>query len=140
MGMAVKWQDWMDAVLRERYGDEKNAVLARDLGVSMRTVERHAGMLGFRKSEGFLERVSREGLRDIEYRRLCGERVGGFRKGEGRTGNVGSFRKGHHFCSEIEEKRVKAIRDRAWDERVRLMRGWERKTKWKMTGYENRGK
>lgn len=136
----MRWQEWMDAVLRERYADEKNAVLARELGVSLRSVERHAGMLGLRKSEAFLGRVSSEGLMEIAYRRLCGERVGGFRKGEGRKGNVGSFRKGHHFCSDVERRRIGAIRARAWDERVRAMRGWERKTKWKMSGYENRGK
>lgn len=130
----------MDAVLLERYADEKNTVLCEELGVSLRSVERHAGRLGLRKSEAFLERVSREGLMEIEYRRLCGEQVGGFRKGEGRKGTAGSFRKGHRFCSEVEKRRIGAIRARAWDERVRLMRGWERKTKWKMDGYENRGK
>lgn len=125
----------MDGVLRERYADEKNRVLSSELGVSVSSVERHAKVLGLRKSDAFLRKVSEEGLKEVEYRRLCGERVGGFRKGEGRKGTSGSFRKGHHFCSEIESKRVKAIRDRAWDERVREMRGWERKTKWKMTGY-----
>lgn len=130
----------MDAVLLERYADEKNRVLCSELGVSPRTLERHAGMLGLRKSGAFLRRVSEAGLREIEYRRLCGEQVGGTRKGEGRKGTAGSFRKGHRFCREVEERRVKAIRDRAWDERVRAMRGWERKTKWKMSVYENRGK
>lgn len=127
----------MDAVLLERYADEKNSVLCVELGVSERTLQRHAGNLGLRKSEAFLEMVSSEGLMEIEYRRMRGERVGGFRKGEGRKGTAGSFRKGHRFCSEVERRRVKAIQDRAWDERVRLIRGWERKTKWKMSGYEN---
>lgn len=120
----------MDAVLLDRYADEKNAVLCEELGVSMRTLERHANALGLRKSDAFLRMVSDEGLREVEYRRLCGERVGGFRKGEGRRGTAGSFRRGHRFSPEIEAKRVKSIRARAWDERVREMRGWAKKTKW----------
>lgn len=135
----MRWQEWMDGVLRKRYAGEKNALLAEELGVSLRTLERHAGRLGLRKSESFLRDVSREGLMEVEYRRLCGERVGGVRKGEGRKGTAGSFAKGHHFCGEVEARRVKAIRDRAWDERVRGMRGWERRTKWKMSDYGKNG-
>lgn len=130
------WQDWMDGVLRERYAVEKNAEIAGELGVSLRSVERHAKALGLEKSRGFLERVSRDGLREIEYRRMCGERVGGFRKGEGRKGTAGSFRKGHRFPEEVEARRIGAIRDRAWDERVRAIRGWARRTAWKMTAVE----
>jgi hypothetical protein len=45
------------------------------------------------------------------------------------------FEKGHRFDGEVEARRVKAIRDRAWDERVRIMRGVSRKTGWKMVDY-----
>ncbi len=130
----MRWQEWMDGVLRERYADERNSVLVDELGVSERTLQRHAKALGLGKSEAFLLMLREEGLRAVEYRRLCGERVGGFRKGEGRKGTAGSFRKGHRFDGEVEARRVKAIRDRAWDERVRMIRGWQRRTAWKMGG------
>lgn len=126
----MAWRVEWDLVLLERYADEKNAVLCKELGVSMRTLERHANALGLRKSDAFLRKVSEEGLREVEYRRLCGERVGGIRKGDGRKGTAGSFKKGHKFDAEVEARRVKAIRDRAWDERVREIRGWAKKTRW----------
>lgn len=130
----MRWQEWMDGVLRERYADEKNSALCDELGVSERTLQRHAKRLGLEKSGAFMEEASLAGLRKIEYRRMCGERVGGPRKGEGRRGTAGSFRKGHRFDAETEARRVKAIRARAWDERVRLIRGWARRTAWKMGG------
>ena len=117
--------DWV-----ERYADTANAVLAAELGVGLRTLVRWASKMGLRKSDAFLREVSRKGLMEIEYRRLCGERVGGFRKGDGHKGTAGSFRKGHRFEREIEEKRVKALRERAWDERRRALHGMEAKTRW----------
>lgn len=128
------WRDWMDAVLLERYASEGNASLAGELGVSKRTLERHASMLGLRKSAEFLEDVRRGALDVVAWMRACGRRCGGVRKGEGKA-TSGSFRKGHRFDGEVEAKRVKAIRDRAWDERVRAIRGMRRNTGWRMTDY-----
>lgn len=88
-----KWEPEWDQVLVERFADELNAVLAKELGCGERTLVRHARRLGLEKSESF--------------RRKAQERA----------------------------KRIKAIRDRAWDERVRIINGMSRKTGWKMVDY-----
>ena len=135
----MRWRDEWDAVLRERFADERNEDLARELGCGVRTLERHARALGLEKSSAFKERAkewSKAGAsRWYEYMRITGQKV--VRKGVcGRP-----FEKGHRFDAEVEARRVKAIRDRAWDERVRMMRGFTRKTGWKMVGYcEKAGK
>lgn len=129
------WTPEKVAVLVEKYAEARNEDLVAELGVSMRTIERKAKALGLKKSERFLRDASQRGLMEIEYRRMMGEQVGGFKKGDGHKGTPGSFKKGHRFTGEIEEKRVKACRDRAWDERVRLIRGFPRLTKWKMKNY-----
>lgn len=126
----------MDAVVIERYADEENCVLCEELGVCIRTLERHAVKLGVRKSAAFTERIQRkassEGLRTLEYMKITGKKV---KRGPGGKG----FKKGHHFDAETEARRVKAIRDRAWDERVRMIRGWTRKTRWKMADFSSCG-
>ena len=131
MGTSV-WKDWMDSVLLERYADEENAVLVKYLGVGLRTLERHAAKLGVKKSQEFMERrqrlASRGAVRWVEYMKVTGQKI---RKSPGGR----RFEKGHRFDEETEARRVKAIRDRAWDERVRLIRGWTRKTGWKMVDY-----
>lgn len=129
------WTPEKVAVLVEKYAETRNENLVAELGVSMRTIERKAKALGLKKSERFLRDASQRGLMEIEYRRMMGEQVGGFKKCDGHKGTSGSFKKGHRFTGEIEEKRVKACRDRAWDERVRLIRGFPRLTKWKMKNY-----
>lgn len=133
MGRGVKWTAEMDAVMRERFCDERNEVLARELGCGVRTLERHARLLGLEKSEAFMAR-SRErskacALRWYEYMRITGQKVGN----HGAPGR--KFEKGHHFDAGTEARRVKAIRDRAWDERVRIIRGFTRKTRWQMVDY-----
>lgn len=119
----------MEDVLREKFSSVRNADLERELGISNRTLLRHARRLGLEKSAAFLAEVSRRGLDTIEWMRLCGKRVGGYEKGT-HPGTAGSFRKGHKWDAGVEAKRVKAIRDRAWDERVREIRGMVPKTKW----------
>ena len=47
----------------------------------------------------------------------------------------GQWKKGHKFEGELEEKRVKALRDRAQDERRRMMHGMRRRTGWKMVEF-----
>lgn len=124
----VMWESWMDGVLLERYADTENAELAVELGVSVRSVERHAAALGLSKSERFLLDVRRRALDQVSYLRLIGRKIGGGKKG----GTPGSFKKGHRLSEEVERKRVKALQDLAWNERVRLIRGIPRKTRWKM--------
>ena len=127
-----RWERWMDEVVLERYADELNSVLCEELGVGLRTLERHAAKLGVRKSQEFVERrqrlASQGAVRWVEYMKITGQKI---RKSPGGR----RFEKGHRFPEEIEAKRVKAIRDRAWDERVRLIRGWTRKTGWKMVDF-----
>lgn len=127
------WTEEKDAVLVSRYADEKNADLARELGCGVRTVERHARKLGLEKSDAFRmrarERAKAGALMWYEYMRITGQKVGN----HGAPGR--KFEKGHRFSEEIEAKRVKAIRDRAWDERVRIIRGFTRKTRWPMVDY-----
>ena len=127
------WEQWMDAVLLERYADSSNAELCRELGVSERSLVRHARRLGVWKSAEHVAQTQRKAVRGsglwFEYMRLTGRKVGNH-------GNVGCrFEKGHRFDAETEAKRVKALQDRAWDERVRLIHGFARRTKWKMRGY-----
>lgn len=125
----MMWEEWMDRVLLERYADCENRVLCQELGVSVRTLERHAARLGVRKSDEHMKWVQSEGVdgarRWIEWMKLTGQKI---RKRPGGK----RFEKGHRFSPEVEEKRVKAIQARAWDERVRLMHGWRRATKWNM--------
>lgn len=123
----------MDSVVLERYADSSNADLCRELGVSERSLVRHARSLGVRKSAEHLAETLRKAVRGsgmwYEYMRLTGQKVGN----HGSPGR--KWEKGHRFDGETEAKRVRAIRDRAWDERVRIIHGVARKTKWKMVDY-----
>ena len=128
-----KWEPEWDAVLVEMFADERNDVIARKLGCGVRTLERHARRLGLEKSAAFKERSkewSADGYRRYcEYMRITGQKLV-------RKGVCGKpFEKGHRFSAEVEAKRIKAIRDRARDERVRIIHGMSRKTGWKMVDY-----
>lgn len=133
MGLAV--DDWKER-FREAYPHKSARELSEEFGISERSVYRWASKMGLHKNAGYLSRMRRKGLLEIEYRRLCGQRMGGVPKGV-RTNPDGEFKKGHRFAGAQEAKRVKAIRDRAWDERVRIIRGWRRKTRWKMREFGN---
>lgn len=128
-----KWEPEWDQVLVERFADELNAVLAKELGCGERTLVRHARMLGLEKSESFRKKAQERAKRGsemwYEYMRITGQKVGN----HGAPGR--KFEKGHRFDGEIEAKRIKAIRDRVWDERVRIIHGMSRKTDWKMVDY-----
>lgn len=134
-----KWQEEWDDVLRKEYASELNEVLARRLGCGVRTLERHARALGLEKGEELkakAKELAGDGYRRwCEYMRITGQKIR-------RSGVCGKpFEKGHRFDGEVEAKRIQAIRDRAWDERVRIIRGITRKTGWKMLDYcERKGK
>ena len=137
--MAMRtWSAELDRKLEKLFPDERTEVIARKLGCGVRTVERHASALGLKKSEAFkelsLERARSGARMWYEYMRITGQKIGN----HGAPGR--KFEKGHRFDGEIEAKRVKAIRDRAWDERVRLIQGRPRKTGWNMVGYCKKGK
>lgn len=133
MSRGVKWSPEWDRVLEERFADELNAVLARELGCGERTLVRHARMLGLEKSEAFREKakeLSADGYRRWnEWMQVTGQK----RRRRGVCGRP--FEKGHRFTPEIEAKRIKAIQDRAQDERLRIIRKQKRSTGWKMVDY-----
>ena len=133
-----KWEPEWDDVLIALFPDERNEVISRKLGCGVRTLVRHARRFGLEKSAEFMERAkewARSGAaRWYEYMRITGQKVGN----RGAPGK--KFEKGHRFDGEIEAKRIKAIRDRAWDERVRIIHGVSRKTGWKMVDYCKKGK
>ena len=133
MSRGVKWLPEWDRVLEERFADELNAVLARELGCGERTLVRHARMLGLEKSEAFRRKAQERAKRGselwYEYMRLTGQKVGN----HGAPGR--KFEKGHRFPPEIEAKRIKAIQDRAQEERLRIIRKQKRSTGWKMVDY-----
>lgn len=126
----VKWDHKVDDILRERYANTSNKVLSKELGYALRTIERHARELGLRKSDEFIRetqmRASMEGARYFEYMRLTGQKI----KKQKNSGRM--FEKGHKFTGEIEAKRIKALQDRAWEERKRIIHGLCQKTKWRM--------
>lgn len=122
-----------EAVLRERYGEERNEVLAKELGVSVRTVARWAAKLGLKKSERWLAQQRWDAVMVAQWKRLCGHRVGGFEKGKYKGVNWSGWKKGERaFSGEAEKKRVAALRERGMDERRRIRSGQERKTRWRM--------
>lgn len=133
MSRGVKWTEEMDRYLVEHFHNEKNESIADVLGCGWRTVKRHANLLGLKKDPEFIWQCGHEGQlaskRHYEYLRITGQKV------TRKSGGGRPFKKGHRFSGEIEAKRVKAIQDRAWDERVRIIRGWTRKTKWPMVDY-----
>lgn len=138
MARGVKWTEEMDRQLEKLFPDERNEVIARKLGCGLRTLERHARRLGLEKSAAFKERSkewSADGYRRYcEFMRITGQKLV-------RKGVCGKpFEKGHRFSADVEAKRVRAIRDRAWDERVRIINGVTRKTGWKMVDYCKKGK
>lgn len=119
----------VEQVLRERYADEKNPVLAKELGISVRTLQRRAKELGLQKSEKFMRMCRWDALMVVEWMRLCGKKV--------RSGGAspGGFKPGHRFSPEVEAKRIQALRDAAWDERKREIRGEPPKRGWKRSGW-----
>lgn len=124
-----KWESNLDDVLIERYPNESNQSLAKELGYGVRTIERHAKMLGVMKSEEYMQmtqyRASMEGVRWFEYMRITGQKI---RKG---NCNGKRFKKGRIPEPEIEKKRIAAIRARAWEDRKRIIHGLPPRSRWK---------
>lgn len=133
MSRGVRWSPEWDSVLEARFATERNEDLAGELGCGVRTLERHARRLGLEKSREFMrdarEHAVSEAGRWYEYMRITGQKVGN----HGSPGR--KFEPGHRFEGDVEARRIKAIRDRAWDERRRIIRGVSRKTGWKMVDY-----
>ena len=123
-----KWNKEIDKVLTERYPNEKNSILSKELGYGIRTIERHAKMLCLHKSKEFLSEIqikaSMEGARWFEYMRITGQKV------RINNSNGKRFEKGRTPDPETEKKRIAAIRATAWNDRKRIIHGLPPKTKW----------
>lgn len=129
MGTTV-WTDEKVAVLVELYPTTANAVLVERLGISERTIQRKAKRLGIVKDADYIRQIAIDGLREIEYQRLCGRKMGP-PKGL-RCNPAGEFKKGHKEDKVTRARRVAAIRARVESEHHRIALGMEQQTKWKM--------
>lgn len=117
-----KWTEEMDRVLMERYADEESGVLAEELGVGLRTIQRRAARFGLRKSEELLSRIGKKGS-DEAVRKL---RMSGEKRRLSRAGGR-PFRKGHKWDPETEQKRLGAVKE-GWMKRSARL-GAEKKPK-----------
>ena len=74
-----KWNESINQILIEKYANIKNEELAKEFGYSLRTIERHARMLGLRKSKEFMRQTqleaSRKGTLELEYRSIVGKLI-----------------------------------------------------------------
>ena len=131
-----KWNESINQILIEKYANIKNEELAKEFGYSLRTIERHARMLGLRKSKEFMRQTqleaSRKGTLELEYRSLIGLKRKGHCKGR-------VFKKGNHLQPEIEKKRIESIRRRAWEDRKRIIHGMTPVARWRydLKAYES---
>lgn len=113
-----------EEVLLERYADEESAVLANELGCSLRTVQRMAARLGLRKSPEMLSRVGKKAS-DAATAWIRKEKAAG-RKIVKRYNGCG-FEKGHKWDEETERRRLDAVKE-GWAKRSERLRA-EKKPK-----------
>lgn len=122
-----RWEERFDAVLEERYAEEENGVLAAELGVSLRSVERHAAMLGLKKSGAFLVRSAKKAsdaaVEWIGRMKASGKKIVKRYNGKG-------FEKGHRWGSEVELKRVEKLREWVEEEKLRVLRCEKKRRGW----------
>lgn len=122
-----RWEERFDAVLEERYAEEENGVLAAELGVSLRSVERHAAMLGLKKSAAFLVRSAKKAsdaaVEWIGRMKASGKKIVKRYNGKG-------FEKGHRWGSEVELKRVEKLREWVEEEKLRVLRCEKKRRGW----------
>lgn len=122
-----RWEERFDAVLEERYAEEENGVLAAELGVSLRSVERHAAMLGLKKSGAFLVRSAKKAsdaaVEWIGRMKASGKKIVKRYNGKG-------FEKGHRWGSEVELKRVEKLREWTEEEKLRVLRCEKKRRGW----------
>ena len=107
MSRGRQWSPKMDEILRKWYADEESTALARQFGYGVRTIERHAALLGLKKSPELIKSVAKKGsdaaLEWIKRKKEKGEKI---RKAPGGR----RFEKGHRWDPETEARRVEAIR------------------------------
>ena len=122
-----RWEERFDAVLEERYAEEENGVLAAELGVSLRSVERHASKLGLKKSDAFLVRAAKKAsdaaIEWIGRMKASGNKIVKRYNGKG-------FEKGHRWGSDVERKRVEKLREWVEEEKLRVLRCEKKRRGW----------
>lgn len=123
-----KWTEEMIQKLREGYADRLNRDIAKDLGVSVRSVEWWAGRLGLRKRPGFLT----DHRKEIYGGRVCRANPGWLKKGHD-VGRDHWYKDGHQEAADVRERRLaasaKARRRQTYDELVRIKYGLRRRTR-----------
>jgi len=113
--------------LREEYPVRYNRELSRDLGVSVRSLIRKARELGVRKEDRFIEKR----MAEIEKMANSAAKKSKRPNMKGRHLNpAGEFKPGHKESAETKRRRIAALKDTAYREKVRLKYGLPRKTKW----------
>ena len=130
MAFTTVWTDEKVSILIQYYHNTSNAEISAKTGVSERTIHRKAKELGLKKDEDYIRAVSRAGLLEIDYQRLCGRRMGP-PKGK-RCNPKGEFRKGHKEDLITRAIRIASLRARADSERQLISRGQKQRTKWRM--------
>ena len=126
-GHRTIWTDAMLERLQAEYPVRYNRDLARDLGVSLRTLIRKARELGIEKEPDFIANR----LEDIERRakRAAAKVPRPYMKGR-RTNLKNEFKPGHKESAETKRKRIAALKDAAYRDKVRLKYGLPQRTKW----------
>lgn len=104
----TKWTDEKIEILREKYHNTRNDDLISLLGLSMRTIQRKAKEIGVEKDPEYIRKIAMDGLREIDYLRLCGKKMGP-PKGL-RCNPKGEFKKGHKEDVYTRATRIAAIR------------------------------
>ena len=115
--------------IAQYYATTANADIVKAIGVSERTIQRKAKALGLVKDSAYLHQVAIDGLREIDYRRLCGQKMGP-PKGL-RCNPAGEFKKGNKESKVTRALRIASLRARADSERQRIDHGLKPQTKWR---------
>ena len=122
------WTEEKLAYMVKHYHNTPNKDIAAATGISERTIQRKAKKLGIEKDADYLYQNSISGLREIDYQRLMGRKMGP-PKGL-RCNPKGEFKKGHKEDIVTHTFRVASIRARAESERIRLAHGLKPLTHW----------
>ena len=126
-GHRTIWTDTMLERLQAEYPVSYNRDLARDLGVSHRTLIRKASELGIEKEPDFITKR----LDEIERmaQRAAAKVPRPYMKG--RHNNLkNEFKPGHKESAETRARRIAALKDAAYRDKVRLKYGLPQRTKW----------
>lgn len=129
MPFKTVWTEEKVYYLVQHFATCSNASIVAATGVSERSIQRKAKELGLAKDETYIAAISRAGLMEIDYQRMCGRKMGP-PKGL-RCNPKGEFKKGHKESNITRARRVASLRARADSERQLINHGMKQRTKWK---------